>query len=297
MKILNFGSCNIDYVYQVEHIVRPGETSPTQNLNLFAGGKGLNQSVAAARAGAKTYHAGCIGFDGGMLRDILIRSGVNIDYLMQKDSQNGHAIIQVDNKGENSILVHKGTNGLLAKEDIDRILAAFDNQTLVMLQNEMSNTAYIMEAAKKRGLRVMFNPAPFSQDLEEIDLKLVDFLILNRTESLFLLKTNDAETINTLIKEKYPHLTVLLTLGKDGAIVIQKDAFFTMPAFCVSAVDTTAAGDTFAGYFTAGLSSNTNLRQCILQATAAAAICVGKPGAAPSIPTMDEVLVFLKNHC
>lgn len=105
MKILNFGSCNIDYVYSMDHIVAPGETQTTHKMEIFPGGKGLNQSIAAARAGAKTYHAGCVGNDGEMLTDILSASGVNTDCLQKVDAKNGHAIIQVSSRGENSIFL------------------------------------------------------------------------------------------------------------------------------------------------------------------------------------------------
>ena len=122
MKILNFGSCNIDYVYSVDHIVTAGETISAKNMELFAGGKGLNQSIAAARAGAEIYHAGCIGDDGGMLIDTFLESGVDITYLKRENSKTGHAVIQVDANGENCIFVFEGTNGRITKDYIDEVL-------------------------------------------------------------------------------------------------------------------------------------------------------------------------------
>ena len=122
MKILNFGSCNIDYVYSMDHIVRVGETQSTYQLEIFPGGKGLNQSIAIARAGASVYHAGCIGSDGEMLTELLTKSGVNVSYVRTVDAKNGHAIIQVSAKGENSIFLYGGSNEMISESFIDFVL-------------------------------------------------------------------------------------------------------------------------------------------------------------------------------
>ena len=132
MRILNFGSCNIDYVYTVEHIVVPGETVSSSKLELFAGGKGLNQSIAAARAGAKVFHAGCLGNDGGMLKEVLVDSGVDISNVTELDTKNGHAIIQVSSQGENSIFLYPGSNALVTKEIIDSVLKKFGKDDILL---------------------------------------------------------------------------------------------------------------------------------------------------------------------
>ena len=150
MKILNFGSCNIDYVYSIDHIVRVGETQSTNRLDIFPGGKGLNQSIAIARAGAKVYHAGCVGYDGDMLTELLSDSGVDISYVRTTDIKNGHAIIQVDSNGNNSIFLYGGSNDMVTEEYIDSVLEHFEAGDILLLQNEISNVEYIIKKASKK---------------------------------------------------------------------------------------------------------------------------------------------------
>lgn len=142
MKILDFGSCNIDYVYGVEHIVQPGETLVADTLSKFPGGKGLNQAIAIAKAGVEVYFAGCIGEDDTMLRPILKQAGVEISNLLPVKEPTGQAIIQVDKNGENSIIIYRGANGAVTKEQIDKVLKQFEEGDLLLLQNEVSNLLY-----------------------------------------------------------------------------------------------------------------------------------------------------------
>ena len=135
MKILNFGSCNIDYVYNVDHSVQTGQTIAAKKMEIFAGGKGLNQSVAAARAGATVYHAGVIGEDGAFLKEILEQSGADVAFIQQKDCKNGHAIIQVDGQGNNCIIVYPGTNAMITKDYVDegdKYTSSISTKTLEM---------------------------------------------------------------------------------------------------------------------------------------------------------------------
>ena len=163
MRLLNFGSCNIDHVYSLENIVKSGETVSTYSLELFEGGKGLNQSVAAARAGLKVFHAGCIGRDGGMLSDLLDSNGVDIRYLrVLDDERTGHAIIQVSRAGENCILLYGGANLRVDKGYIDEVLAEFSENDMLLLQNEISNVDYLVDAAYKKGMTVVLNPSPIN---------------------------------------------------------------------------------------------------------------------------------------
>ena len=160
MKILNFGSCNIDYVYQLEHIVTDGETEQSVQMNIFPGGKGLNQSVAAARAGAPVYHAAVIGTDGGFLAEILKSNGADVSLIKTADVKNGHAVIQVNSQGENAIIVYPGTNHHIDKTYVDAVLSHFESGDLIMLQNEISEIKYIINRAHSRGMRVVLNPSP-----------------------------------------------------------------------------------------------------------------------------------------
>ena len=186
MKILNFGSCNVDYVYSMERIVAPGETLSASKMELFPGGKGLNQSVAVAKAGAHIYHAGVIGNDGDMLFDILEKNGVDTTYIKRVDSKNGHAIIQVDKSGENSIFVHKGTNGMITEEFVDYVIGSFEKGDIILLQNEINNLNYIIDKAFEKGLKIYFNPSPFNEQLLNIS-GIKDLAI---SWSIFLISSN-----------------------------------------------------------------------------------------------------------
>lgn len=289
MKILNFGSCNIDYVYSVDHMVREGETISADNMEVFSGGKGLNQSIAAARAGADIYHAGCIGTGGDFLKDMLLESGADVSYLRKEDISNGHAIIQLDKNGENSICIYKGSNGMISEEHIDSVLDNFERGDILLLQNEINNLPYLIEKGFEKGLQIVFNPSPFVDELRKIDLNHISYLILNEVEaSGFSGKENAAEFID-YVKESYPNLKVVVTLGKKGCIYSDKDQTLRQSAFKVNAVDTTAAGDTFTGYFVSLVSAGADYAKAIKYASAASALAVSKKGAAPSIPVFEDV--------
>ena len=195
MKILNFGSCNIDYVYKLPHIVVPGETLTATGMELFPGGKGLNQSVAAARAGGEVYHAGVIGKDGGMLKAVLEESGADVRYLQTADCQNGHAIIQLSASAQNSIFLHVGTNGMVSKEFVDRVLADFSPGDILVLQNEISNVPYLIDRGFELGLRILFNPAPFDDTLPQLPLHKVAYLLLNEVEARGFFGREEPEAI------------------------------------------------------------------------------------------------------
>ena len=139
-KVINFGSLNIDKVYQLPHIVRPGETISSTDYNIWCGGKGGNQSIALARAGAAVSHAGCVGNDGVMLTDNLRENGVNTDFIKISDKPSGHAIIQVDEQGENSIILYPGANCTLTPEQVDSVIASAEPGAFMLLQNVICNT-------------------------------------------------------------------------------------------------------------------------------------------------------------
>lgn len=161
MKVLNFGSLNIDFVYRLEHIAHPGETISSYNLEIFPGGKGLNQSVALARAGADVYHAGMIGEDGEFLRDICRKSGVNTDNIKQIEIRTGNAIIQVADSGDNCIVLYPGANREITTDFIDSVLSVFGKDDVLLLQNEINLVDYLIDASKKKGMKVILNPSPF----------------------------------------------------------------------------------------------------------------------------------------
>ena len=294
MKVLNFGSLNIDYVYGVDHFVRAGETISSNGLQLFCGGKGLNQSVAFARSGAKTYHAGAIGKDGGMLLDMLKSAGANTDFVrVREDAASGHAIIQVSGSGENCILLHGGANQTMDDAFVDEVLSHFGAGDLLMLQNEINNLDYIIRTAKARGMFAVLNPSPFDEKILALDLSLLDAIIVNETEGNGLSGKSEPDEILAGLLSRYPDMKIVLTLGKQGAVY----ADASTRAFCdiikTAVKDTTAAGDTFTGYFFSMLMQGEAPENALKIATAASAITVSRMGAAPSIPAMDEVKALL----
>ena len=294
MKILNFGSLNLDYVYSVDHFVRAGETISSSLMEQFCGGKGLNQSVAFARAGADVYHAGCIGAEGGILRRMLDDSGVNTKFVKTvSDVACGHAIIQVNKNGENCILLYGGANQAITDEFMDEVLSSFTEGDLLMLQNEINGLDKIIRKAKEKKMTVALNPSPFNEKITALDLSLIDWIILNETEGCEITGKQEASDILDTLLDHYPHMRVVLTLGSQGALYADTTRRVTQSIFPAHVVDTTAAGDTFTGYFFATLMSGAAPYTALRTATAASTLAVSRKGAAPSIPTATEVQAFL----
>jgi len=289
MKILNFGSCNIDYVYSVEHFVLPGETLCADKLNIFPGGKGLNQSVALANAGCEVYHAGCIGDDGAFLRELLISHSINTDFLKTAPSKTGHAIIEVIPDGENRIMIFAGANRDITESMVDCTFEHFCENDIIVLQNEISCRDYIIKKAKEKRLITVFNPAPFTSDITTEALNGISYLIVNKTEANSLTGESNVDDIIDIIRKKLPDCRVVLTLGKEGCCYFDSTQVIMQNAFSVNAVDTTAAGDTFIGYFVAGIAQNKSINDILRISCAASALCVQKLGASSSIPTISEV--------
>lgn len=297
MKILNFGSCNIDTVYRVDHITQPGETNAAESVENFPGGKGLNQSVALAKAGAKVYHAGCIGTDGGMLTQVMTKYGVDLRYLRTVDEKTGHAIIQVSKSGENGIIVYPGANGLVTRAYIDSVLGNFCAGDFLLVQNEISELQYLVEKAAERGMRVVLNPSPYHESLKKMDLGLIYCVILNELEAVSVFGSQDPGEIQCFLNEHQPDLQVVLTLGKNGSAHVTKDRIHRQGAYCVENVDTTAAGDTYTGYFIAGISKGKTAKSAMRYASAASALAISKKGAASSIPLIEDVEKQLETLC
>ena len=298
MKVLNFGSLNIDYVYDVDNFVRKGETISSKGLNVFCGGKGLNQSVALARAGADVYHAGMIGKDGIFLVDFLKNSGVNVDnILIRDDIRTGNAIIQREISGDNCIILFAGANRSITRDYVDKVLEKFGRGDYIVLQNEISELPYIVEIAHRQGMKIVLNPSPMDEIIGELNLSYIDYFLLNETEALKLSgidKFYSKKCMSGLVNT-YKGAGVLITLGDKGAIYSDGNIFVEQKAVKTKAVDTTAAGDTFTGYFVNGILGGKEIKEAINEATIAASIAVSRIGAAPSIPAMNEVKERLKN--
>ena len=293
MRILNFGSLNVDYVYSVEYFVRAGETLKANSREVLPGGKGLNQSVALARAGAQVYHAGCIGADGEFLRQLLNKKGVNTEYLRTIDGMQGHTIIQVDSGGENCILLYGGTNRRISDSQIDETLAHFGPGDWLVLQNEVNSLPRIVDAAYARGMRIVLNPSPYEEGLKAVDFGKLSWLLVNEVEACQCSGSDEPERAWDVLHARYPGLSVLITLGGAGSIAYSVTAegldTVRQQAFQADAVDTTAAGDTFTGYFIGGLAEGRPMAECMRRASMASAIAVTRMGAAVSIPKVEEV--------
>ncbi len=292
MKVLSFGSLNLDYVYAMDHFVQAGETIAASDRSIHRGGKGLNQSVALALAGAETYHAGRIGQDGLMLRDWLVHNGVDVSLLeIDPVMPTGHAIIQVDRTGQNSIIILAGTNGSITEGFVDNMLESFGPGDWMLLQNETSCRDYAIRKAADKGMKVALNPSPMTEELAASPaLADVSYFILNEIEGKAVTGETEPDEICRVMRERFPDSVVVLTLGGDGVVYDDGSKRLSHGIYPVKAVDTTAAGDTFAGYFLATLSNGGDPETALQRASKAAAIAVTRPGASDSIPTLQEVL-------
>ena len=277
-------------VYTVDHFVRTGETLSSEKLEKFCGGKGLNQSVALARAGAHVYHAGCVGKDGEMLVALLGDSGVHTEFVTVLDSPSGHAIIQVDHKGQNCILLHGGSNRMITPEMVDSVIESFDAGDVLLIQNEINQLDYIINKASEKGMRIALNPSPVSDTLLKLQLEKIHWFILNEIEGKEISGKTKPDEILAGFRSKYPESTVILTLGKDGAIYDDGSKRCRHGIYNVPVVDTTAAGDTFTGYFLTCITSGKTPEESLRIASVASSLAVSQKGAAPSIPNMDQVL-------
>ncbi|MDD5727490.1 MAG: ribokinase [Victivallales bacterium] len=289
-KVINFGSLNIDHTYRVSHPVQRGETLGCSAYRTGYGGKGANQSIALARAGAPVYHAGYIGKDGIAMRDELRKNKVNVDFIAISDAPTGHAIIQVDDGGDNSILLFPGANHCINAEHIDAVINSARPGDMLLLQNEINNNELIIAKALAAGLEICLNFAPFDNlTAGKLPLASLAFLIVNEIEGAGLTGSDDPERIMDRLCASYPETTIILTLGENGVIGGKNRQRTRIPAVPATAVDTTAAGDTFIGYFLAARLYGKSLRECLEEGNTAAAAAVGRSGAMASIPYRREL--------
>lgn len=294
MKVLNIGSMNLDHVYTVDHIVEPGETQSSTQLQLFLGGKGMNQSVALAKAGVEVYQGGMIGEDGGVFLDACREYGIHADYIRTVDARTGHAIIQIDKNAQNCILLYGGANQALTEAYVDEVISQFDKGDILLLQNEVNLMPYIVDRGYAQGMKIVLNPSPFDDKLKAVDMTKISLFLLNEIEGYQLTGCREPDAIINSIRERFPHAAVVLTLGSDGAVYADQSCKHFQPIFPVKAVDTTAAGDTFTGYFIAGLAQGMEIPDILRMSAKASSIAVSRAGAVPSIPYRDEVIASLE---
>lgn len=298
MKVLCFGSLNIDYTYKVDHFVKKGETLSSESLKVFSGGKGLNQSIALAKAGADIWHAGAIGSDGIFLVKELEKAGVNTEYItVLENVRTGNAIIQNDKEGDNCIILYGGANHAITKEQVNSVLEHFHSGDFLVLQNEINELPYIMEQAHKKDMKIVLNPSPMNDRIFELPLAYVNYFVLNEIEAGQLLNMEikegfDGKELSKKLLERFPEAAIVLTLGSDGSVYLDKQNRVCQSAFRVKTVDTTAAGDTFTGFFIGGILKKLSVGDAMEMASKAAAIAVSRAGAAPSIPLWKEAESF-----
>ena len=296
MKILNFGSLNIDIFFRVENIVKPGETISAKSIEKRPGGKGLNQSVALSKSFENVYHAGSVGDDGIFLIDYLKSENINTKYIKKSDKLTGNAIIQVDDRGENSIVLYKGANFDNDKKFIDEVLDNFDKDDILLLQNEISSMKYLIDKAYEKGMKIVLNPSPITDEIKEFDFNKIDLLLVNEIEAKNIAnKDNIDESINYFMAT-YPNINLIVTIGSKGSIFVNKNEKIKQEGIKVESVDSTGAGDTFTGFFVSYFYQGKNVRDCLKFASLASALSVTKSGASISIPSLCDVKEFERKN-
>ena len=275
--------------------VKKGETLSAKELNVYTGGKGLNQSIALARAGVETYQAGAIGTDGMFLLEQLKEAGVKTDLVkILGDVRTGNAIIQNDDEGDNCIVLFGGANQAITKEQVDEVFKDFTNEDYLLIQNEINELSYIVEKAKEEGMKIILNPSPMNEKIMKLPLDQIDYFILNEIEAMQILEMDKPEEIDgkyiaSLLHERFKDATIVLALGSEGSVCISDDEYVEQSIYKVKAIDTTAAGDTYTGYFIAGILNGKTIKESMDIASKASAIAVTRQGAAPSIPVLEAV--------
>ncbi|MBT2392872.1 ribokinase [Streptomyces maoxianensis] len=288
--IVVLGSTNMDLVAYVPHAPKRGETVTGREFRTIPGGKGANQAVAAARAGGDVAMIGAVGSDefGELLRHTLEASGVDTDLLRTAEGPSGTAHIVVDDEGGNSIVVIPGANGAVtALGPGDEALIATSDALLLQLELPLSAVLDGAEAARRHGVRTILTPAP-AQPLPPELLAVTDLLVPNEHEAATLAGVADPHMAAEALLRQVPE--VVITLGSAGSLYAARgSAPVTVPAPRVRAVDTTGAGDTFVGALAVALVEGRPVQQALSWASAAAALCVQRPGASTSMPYRSEI--------
>lgn len=289
VKILNFGSINIDHIYRVAHFVRPGETLASNRLDTVLGGKGANQSVAIARAGGQVRHIGRACRSDHWVFTYLEACGVDIANVERVDEPSGHAIIQVDQHGENAIVLHGGANQNFQYDILEQAISGCNAGDYLLAQNETNALTDAVSLALDKGMKVVLNPAPMTDSIRALPLGRLDTLIVNQGEAQVLCDQQELDDIIAALSVRLPNTRVVITLGCNGAALIANGSVLKVPAVSAKVVDTTAAGDTFVGYLLAGLVAGLSDLEALKRACVAGALTVESLGAIPSIPTLDQL--------
>jgi ribokinase len=289
--ILVAGSANLDFVVRASHVPRPGETVLGRDLAMIPGGKGANQAVACARAGgAKTRMLVALGQDSSasMLEESLRSAGVELHIVRAEKAATGVALICLSDDAENAITVAPGANAMLRAADMPDLGGVA--YLLLQLETPLETVLGLASQARARGIKVVLNAAP-AQTLSDELLAAVDVLIVNQDE-LTRIAMQQGSVAEALSSVNVP--CAVVTLGSRGCCACDRGEFVLQPAFKVSSIDTTAAGDTFCGVLVAALNAGAALAESLRRASAAAALATTRIGAQASIPTYDEVEDFMR---
>ncbi len=292
--VLVFGSINTDLVIYLDTLPGPGETVTGGKFMSFPGGKGANQAVAAARAGAEVKMFGCIGDDSlGRERMMSLQNaGVSTQNITVKPGiHSGIAQIIVDKSGENIIAVAPGANSLFSLDDITFPERSEGETTVALFQNEIPqvSTEAAIRECKKRKMLVLWNTAPACQQKPAREtLEAVDFLICNRPELTSLAGDGDDETLAHVLRS-WGATNVVVTLGEKGSLLVAAQETHHQEAFPIDVVDTVGTGDCFCGFFACSLSFGMSVKESLRRASAAAALSATVRGAQTSMPSADAV--------
>jgi len=289
MKVLCVGSLNIDHVYNVDHIVSKGETILASKVEKYPGGKGLNQAISLSKIIDNVYMYGYVGEDSQLLFKQLKESNIDTRYITMTNHPTGHAIIQVDRLGENSIVVSAGANKQFSTSRNKEVISRFDKGDFLVIQNEINGIAEIISLGKKQGMKIILNPSPFNSSITKELMLNVDYLILNKKEAIQLSSPEKPLECIALILRDFPNINIVLTLGENGAYFANKKTRVFQESFKVTVKDTTCAGDTFLGYFIGSLINGETLKTAMINAAKASSICIQQSGASSSIPSFCEV--------
>ena len=290
-RLLNFGSLCVDWVYQVPNLVSAGETITSAGLAVHPGGKGLNQSIAAALAGADVLHFGAVGEDGSALLDALQSAGVDTNGVMELDSASGHALIQVDSQGRNAIVIHPGTNRSIPQNHWQSMLDSMKVGDWLLLQNETNDIDKVLTFGKQRGIKMAVNLAPADDRISDYPIQHAALLIVNEIEAMALAATATVKSAFVELCQRYPETDIVLTLGGEGlwCASANQPGILLLDSYRVEPVDETAAGDAFIGYLMAAVLAEKSLSASLIEASTAGALAVTKAGAASSLPRLEDV--------
>lgn len=288
MTLYVFGSINIDHLYRLNHFPDAGETLLTDDYAVGLGGKGANQAIAAAKVGAVVHFVGAVGKDGAWARQALADYGVGVDHVRATAEATGHAIVLVEPSGENRIIIHGGANRSFSRNGIESALNSAQAGDWWLAQNETNLVAKSMAMARERGLRTAYSAAPFDAQAASEVMPYVDVLFVNEGED---------QALQAALPDKSQVPIKVTTYGAHGAVISKQGASdITIPAYKVTPIDTTGAGDSFAGAFLASLDLGLDLARAGRFASASAAICVTRMGAASASPSRAEIEAFLSEN-